>query len=404
MEASVRQLLSLISADELRQLNEERKALEPDHTSASPQPESEKIEEQKMDIDEEEPEEEAAPSEDAASEDEAPHQGRSLRRANDRAAARKKKAEEEKERKATAAAERAKKPSKEEKKYEKLLAKIETAKEQVKECEEEISVVENDLRENDCPRTKCLGKDRFWNRYYWFERNGMPYGGLPDSSTAHAGYANGCLWVQGPDDLERDGFINLSDAENAQYSSAFQVTVPGRKEIEEGETHVYNARQWGYYDDPDQVDKLIAWLDVHGVRELKLRKELVLQRRNICTHMQKRQEYLTKDEDKKSEPTEPATRVSTRTKTYFNPTSHRCLVWRNTTAINELGHLHSQAKPPTTKKQRGVAVKKAQVAEPEEDLGPRQTRGASRQTSGSSKRTARTSGRMPTRQGSRYDF
>ena len=358
-----------------------------------------------MDPEENEDEEEPAPLASAVeSEDEAPHQSRSLRRANDRAAARKRKAEEDKERKAVAAAERAKKPSKEERKYEKLLVKIETTKERVKAFENEIATVENDLREADCPRTKVLGKDRFWNRYYWMERNAMPYAGLPNSSTAHAGYANGCVWVQGPDDLERTGFIELSAEENAQYERAFQMTVPQRKVVEEGETHVFTARQWGYYDDPDCLDMLIGWLDVRGVREIKLRKELTAQREKIAVHMRKRQEYLSKDEDKRLEPGEPATRVSTRTKTYVDPSGYRCLAWRNTTAINELGHLHSEAKPPSYRKQRGVALKKAQVMEVEEDPAPRQTRGSTRQASGTGKGTARTNGRIPTRQGTRYDF
>ncbi|KAG8531574.1 uncharacterized protein KY384_003204 [Bacidia gigantensis] len=388
------------AADELRQLLEERKALQPDDTSATPPPELEEIDDPKIEADEEEdgggtdlmPE----------SDDDAPHQGRSLRRANDRATARRKRAEEDKERKAAAAAEKAKKPSKEEKKYEKILSKIESVKEQIKELEDEIAVVENDLREADCPRTRVLGKDRFWNRYYWMERNAMPYAGLPDSSTAFAGYANGCVWVQGPDELERMGFIELSDAENMQYARAFQMTVPQRKEIEEGETHVTDAHQWGYYEDPDTLDMLIGWLDNRGVREAKLRKELQGQREAISLHMRKRQEYLSKDEDKKSEPAEPATGVSTRRKTYVDPTSHHFLAWRNTTALREIGHLHSENQKPTTRKQRGIAVKKAQLIEEPEEPAPRQTRGNGR--GGSARGTARTRGRQPVRQGSRYDF
>ena len=390
--------------EELRRLHEERKALQPENTSASPVPEIVEIVDSKLEPEDEEIPDDAPASDFAVeSEDDAPHQGRSLRRANDRAIARKKKAEEDKERKAAAAAERAKKPSKEERKYEKLLAKIEAVKEQVKEYEDEIAIVENDLREADCPRTRVLGKDRFWNRYYWMERNAMPYAGLPNSSTATAGYANGCIWVQGPDDLERLGFIELSDAENAQYERAFQMTVPQRKVQEEGETHVFTARQWGYYEDPDALDMLIGWLDVRGVRESKLRKELSGQREKICIHMQKRQEYLARDEDK-SESGEPATRVSTRTKVYVNTTSHRCLAWKNTTAIREIGHLHSEPKPPAHKKQRGIAVKKAKVIEEEEGPASRQTRGSTRQISGGSKRATTSSSRMPTRQGSRYNF
>jgi hypothetical protein len=39
----------------------------------------------------------------------------------------------------------------------------------------------------------------YWNKYWWFERNGMPFGGLPDSSS-HSGYANAMIWVQGPEE------------------------------------------------------------------------------------------------------------------------------------------------------------------------------------------------------------
>lgn len=234
----------------------------------------------------------------------------------------------------------------------------------------------------------------------------MPYAGLPDSSTANAGYANGRIWIQGPDDLERKGFIELSEAENQQYRRAFQMSVPERKMKEEGDTHVFTARQWGYYEDPDSLDMLIGWLDVRGVREMKLRKELASQRELICTHMKKRQEYNCNKDDGNPEPSEPATRVSTRTKTYVDPSGHGCLRWRNSTAIRELGHLHSEPKPPPAKKQRGVAVKKSLIVE-EEPSAPaaRQTRGGGRGSSGSKGGTADVAGqRMPTRQGSRYNF
>lgn len=376
--------LIVYSVEELQLLHEERKVLQPENTAASPPADLEELAELKMEVDDDE-----AADEDEVmdSEDEEPHQGRSLRRAHDRAQARKKRKEEEKERKEKALAEKAKKPSKQEKQYEKVLKKIEEVKEKIKEHEEEVQTLQNDLRENDCPRTRVLGMDRFWNRYYWLERNAMPYAGLPDSSTADAEYANGCIWVQGPDDLERQGFIELSEAENAQYRRAFQMTVPERKMFEEGDTHVFTARQWGYYDNPDHLDKLIGWLDVRGVREVKLRKALSADRETISFHMKKRQEYLH-GEDRKSETNEPATRVSTRTKTYIDPCGHRFLKWRNNTAINEIGHLHCEPRSTPTRKKRGVAETKKPLIEEE----PRQTRATNRQ------------GKVPTRQGSRYNF
>lgn len=370
--------------EELRLLHEERKLLQPDNTSASPQPEPEELINSKMDIEEDD---DGGHDVAVATDDEEPHQGRSLRRANDRALQRKKRQEEEKERKIKATTEKAKKPTKQVKQYEKLLKKIEDVKDTIRRHEDNILTIENDLRETDCPRTRVLGKDRFWNRYYWMERNAMPYAGLPTSSTAHAGYANGCIWVQGPDDIERQGFIELSEIENMQYRRAFHMGVPERKMLEEGSTHVFSARQWGYYDDPDQLDKLIGWLDPRGVREIKLRKELQAQREKISTHMVKRKEYLETNDDKSPEAGEPLTRISTRTKTYIDPTGHRCLAWRNSLAIKEHGHLHSEPKPPSYNKKRPTQTSKKTV----EEEG-RQTRATNR------------TGRPLTRQGTRYDF
>ncbi|KAL8944629.1 MAG: hypothetical protein Q9216_000326 [Gyalolechia sp. 2 TL-2023] len=358
--------------EDLRLLHEERKILRPESRTASPILEIEEPEDSKMTGGSED----EAEDEDGAvmdSDEEAPHQGRSLRRAHDRAAQRQKRVEEERLRKERAQAEKAKKPSKQEKRYERILKKIEEAKEQIREYEDEVVVIENDLREADCPRTRVLGKDRFWNRYYWFERNAMPYAGLPDSSTAFAGYANGCLWVQGPDDMERQGFIELCDAENAQYYKAFMMTVPERKMIEEGETHCFNARQWGYYDEPDELDSLIGWLDSHGVREIKLRKELQAQRDKISTYMIRRKEFLESSEEKRLENGE-VSRISTRTKTYRDPSAkRRCFAWANLTAERENGHIHSEPKPPPVSRKQAKAAKK-----PVEEEG-RQTRATNRQ-------------------------
>ncbi|KAI9845236.1 MAG: hypothetical protein M1837_004991 [Sclerophora amabilis] len=321
--------------EELRLLNEERKILLPDNSPPSPVPELEVNGDSKMTGIDQEDEEEVGTD----SDDEEPHNSRSLRRGVDRAAERKRKrdAERDKKEKAEAAAKLPKISTR----FKKILKDINKKKEEMKRCEDEISTRDNDLREADCPRARCLGKDRFWNRYWWFERNGMPYAGLPTSSTADAGYANGCVWVQGPDELERQGFIDLSEQDEQRYRKAFRMTVPERKELEEGRTSLATAFEWGFYDDADSLDMLIGWLDLRGNRESKLRKELQLQRAKICLYMENRSEYLRDSEDK-SVVEEPPTRISTRTKTYIDSTSHRCLSWRNTTALEELGHLHSE--------------------------------------------------------------
>ena len=318
--------------------------------------------------------------------DEDPHQGRSLRRGLDRAAERKRKREAEQEKREKAEAE-AKLP-KQSKQFTKLMKDIQKKQDAIKECEDEIAILDNDLREADCPRTRVLGKDRFWNRYYWFERNGMPYGGLPNSSTADAGYANGCLWIQGPDDLEREGFIDMKDDWQNEYKMKFNMTAPERKKMEEGPTSVFNAHQWGFYEDAESIDALIAWLDIRGFNELKLKKELQLYRDRIANNMVKRKEYLNPAEEKSVD--SGTKRMSTRKKEqHADHTAHRCLAWHNGLALDELGHLHSEqprARKPAKKAQQQVPA----IVEEE-----RVTRSEAR-----SKKGEKALGR----QGSRYQF
>lgn len=329
--------------------------------------------------------------ENADTEDDVPRSvGRGLRRGQDRAAERQRQKEKEEERKKEIEA--AKAVPKQSKQFLKLLKDIQKKEELIKKCEDEIAVIDNDLREADCARTRVLGKDRFWNRYYWFERNGMPYAGLPDSSTANAGYANGCIWIQGPDDLERKGYIDLATDLQNNYKAQFNMTVPERKAKEEGSTSVYNARQWGYIDDPKAVKKLIDWLDPRGFNELKLRKELVNYSDKILRHMENRQKHLgLADKEKKDteetngthgNTTAAATATNKRmaTRKQRSPTPEqpepRCVQWQNTTALEELGHLHSEPPAPVPPKgKRGGSRKKVVVEEViEEPSAPMKTR------------------------------
>jgi hypothetical protein len=361
-------------------LNEERKIQRPANMLPSPEPEQAKVNgDVKMagtdDVETEEAEDEVLDSDDDV------HQGRSLRRGNDRAAERQRKRDVEREKKEKAEA--AAKVPKQSKQFTKLLKDIQKKQETIKECEDEIAILDNDLREADCPRTRVLGKDRFWNRYYWFERNGMPYAGLPNSSTAEAEYANGCIWVQGPDDIEREGYIDLKQEWEAEYIHKFNMTVPERKKLEEGPTNVFNARQWGYFDDPEDVDKLIGWFDPRGLNELKLQKEMKNYRDKIIRHMEKRQAYLHPAEEEKKEEPVTGKRMSTRKQQHDDHKEYRCLSWHNNTALEDLGHLHSdqpRARKPTKKEK--VIVEE------------RETRSESKS------KKQKTTGR----QGSRYDF
>lgn len=325
----------------LKNLDIERKLQAPTpEKSPSPMPE---LEEDEMDVDKVDDDASIPDSED----DEI--QIRTLRRGQDRAAERKRKREEEADRKAKEAEAKQNKGTKE---YQKILKAIDKERERIDAAEEQILIVDEDLRQADCTRTRVLGKDRFCNRYWWFERNAMPHAGLPDSSTADANYANGRIWVQGPDDMERIGFIDVSPEEQNNYKNSFQVTPTERKLMEEGPTQLHTAHQWGFYEDPEDIDKLIAWLDNRGNRENKLKKELQLQRDLIAKYMEARKQYLAPKEDSVEPEEQPIKRMATRKKTYVSEPVARCTRWENLMALEDNGHKHID--PPPTKKGRGA--------------------------------------------------
>ena len=354
--------------EELRRLHEERKALAPEK-SPTPPPELEQHAEGDMTIED---------SEHADTEDEGPIPSRSLRRGADREAERKRKRDQEEERKKR---EEEAKHSKGSKEYLKVLKKIDQEKTRIAKAEDEIVLIDEELRQLDCARTRVLGKDRFCNRYYWFERNAMSPEGNEDSSTADCGYANGRLWIQGPDDLERVGYLDVPQDLEHNYHRAFGITPNERKALEEGPTSVFTATQWGYIDDSESVDQLMEWLDVRGHRELKLRKELASQRDIIIKFMDKRKAYLAENDEEEDS---AAVRMSTRTKTYVSTSAHRCLRWKNDTALVENGHRHYDPPP----KPRGKGSSKKQVVVDD----------------GVSTRATNRQGKTLTRQGTRYNF
>jgi alpha-1,3-glucosyltransferase len=236
-----------------------------------------------------------------------------------------------------------------------LLEQIDAKKQQIKECEDAIEEQDNDLRETMVQRSKWLGKDRFMNRYYWFERNGMPYGGLPESSTSSYGYANGRVWVQGPDKTEMDPLTQ--EPMVSKDKEILGISVPERRVREEGRTILHNSNQWGYYDDPEAVDKLLEWLDERGAREKGLRKELQIFRDPIVEHMVKMKDSLTQaqaDDTKSESDDSPKRSTRTRRTSETNSGKPRCFEWTNNIMRNEFGYSHSeQGKPKKAKK--GVA-------------------------------------------------
>lgn len=361
------------SLEELRLLNEELKTLQPVILPSSP------VSENKNTFsftDAGQEKNNSAEDEDVDTDDNN-SQFRYLRRGHNRALERKRKRKAQRKIKDKIGADS--RSPKFTRKLTKLMKDIQKKQDLVTKCENEIEILDNDLREADCPRTRFLGKDRFFNRYFWFERNGMPYGGLPGSSTAAANYANGCVWIQGPDDTEREGFIEMRAEWQNEYKNRFGMTVPERKKMEEGLTSVYNAYQWGYYEDPEDIDALISWLNPRGCNEIKLHKELKLYRDRIISNMLKRKSYLHPTEEKTVNLS--SRRIMTRQieAPPKNP-SYRCLTWRNSMALSEIGHLHSEQ--PRLRKSTKKAAFLSSTSESERPYNKPETKSKNKRNSG----------------------
>ncbi|XP_014557849.1 glycosyltransferase family 57 protein [Bipolaris victoriae FI3] len=344
-------------ADELCKLDLERKIHLPDNTPASPTDAKASEEADVSMVSANEDTKDAVAAETNDEDDTTASKTRTRPSNKNKRKAAAEDARKEKVKKAKAEAERNKK----QKEWEKLLAAIERKKDELKDCEANINELDDDLRETLVHRSKILGKDRFLNKYYWFEHNGMPFGGVPNSSTAEYGYANGRIWVQGPSEYELGP--NLEEPALAQDMERFGYTVPQRKEREEGSTHLSTATEWGYYDDPEDIDKLLAWLDERGLRERALRKELQAFRDRIAEYMLKMQQHLQESNkpEEEEEEDENKPRVSTRNKTQADEApKDRCLHWTNSIMRDEFGYNHfEEYEPPKKGKAKTAKANKA---------------------------------------------
>ncbi|KAG5519127.1 hypothetical protein PMAC_002215 [Pneumocystis sp. 'macacae'] len=205
------------------------------------------------------------------------------------------------------------------KQHEKLSQEIKKIKKQIQKVEEDMLISDINIREADAQRVRVLGYDRFWNKYWWLENNGMPYYGMPDSSTSYAGYATGRIWIQGPSPDIIEKFR--------------QDKILERKQIEEGETPLASFNDWGYIDTPEKIEELLNWLNPKGIREFKLKNVIRARINFIYQAMDARQKYLSGElvEAKRS----------TRATLGIDFERERFLNWINSKAIEQFGYGHS---------------------------------------------------------------
>ncbi|KAI9249889.1 hypothetical protein BY458DRAFT_445156, partial [Sporodiniella umbellata] len=158
--------------------------------------------------------------------------------------------------------------------------------------------VERDLRKYNTHRIKPLGRDKFFNRYYYLD----DIGGTLLNGT-------GRLFVQCPSDTdliliqERDrveSFDGLAEPPCGRGGGVDFVTellnVQGfETDYIKRKLEFLNNREsdhvhawWRIYDKPEQLDGLLSWLNPKGVREFRLKREIEKFYQPLVSGMKKR--------------------------------------------------------------------------------------------------------------------
>ncbi|CAD6892302.1 unnamed protein product [Tilletia controversa] len=184
------------------------------------------------------------------------------------------------------------------------------------------------------PRLKPLGYDRFYQRYWWFD--GLGTAPLVNQA-GNMVYSTGRIFVQGPSENEwayllaeiPEGEVKARLADELELEAEEEQMAGADAEAEEKPRRslLLGENEWGYYDEPERVEELFAWLRVRGVREDKFKKEFAKWRSYIMGGMARRNENLSSNT--RSEPVEG--RRSVRSKTEASRQSH--MVWTNKAAI-----------------------------------------------------------------------
>jgi bromodomain adjacent to zinc finger domain protein 1A len=150
--------------------------------------------------------------------------------------------------------------------------------EEVNKLERRLEGIEREFRQLlGSVRVKPMGKDRFYNRIWWFD-------GMGSASLLGSGgivqYGTGRLFVQGPSVFDQEILDRREEGD-----------IRARRLEEEGEEGMLGVGEWAVYTDLEevggcephiqtlrsaclQVDEFTAWLNPKGNRELALRNNL----------------------------------------------------------------------------------------------------------------------------------
>ncbi|TCD64001.1 hypothetical protein EIP91_004703 [Steccherinum ochraceum] len=132
--------------------------------------------------------------------------------------------------------------------------------EEVNKIERRLEGIEREFRKLlGAVRVKPLGRDRFYNRIWWFD--GMGAASLIGSGGT-VQYGSGRIFLQGPSEHDVDVLLRREE------------DIPARRKDEEGPEGMLGVGEWAVFDDLEVADEFVAWLNPKGVRELALKNTL----------------------------------------------------------------------------------------------------------------------------------
>ncbi|KAF8640381.1 hypothetical protein AX17_000051 [Amanita inopinata Kibby_2008] len=188
--------------------------------------------------------------------------------------------------------------------------------EEVNKIERRLEGIEREFRKLlGAIRVKPMGRDRFYNRVWWFD--GMGSASLVGSGGV-ALYGTGRIFIQGPSEFD----MELLEKRHGDG-------LDERKREEEGEEGMLESGNWAVYSGLEELDDFFSWLNPKGHREIALKTALTKWWTHITAGMRRRISDLNITAKL------PDARRSTRTKSgnAYDVTREPYMMWTNRRAI-----------------------------------------------------------------------
>ncbi|KZT74701.1 hypothetical protein DAEQUDRAFT_700684 [Daedalea quercina L-15889] len=186
--------------------------------------------------------------------------------------------------------------------------------EEVNKLERRLEGIEREFRKLlGSVRVKPLGKDRFYNRIWWFD--GMGAASLVGSGGT-VQYGTGRIFVQGPSEFDIE-ILHRRDGD-----------VTARRRTEEGEEGMLGVGEWAVFNDLEELDEFVAWLNPKGVRELALKNAFSKWWSHLAPGIRRRSADLA------AKIVQPEARRSMRTKHASDISREPYMQWANKKAAN----------------------------------------------------------------------